>query len=34
MGVPAERAADCDALSDTLQRALATPGPYQIEALL
>jgi acetolactate synthase-1/2/3 large subunit len=34
MGVPAERAADCHALADAIQRALATPGPYLVEALL
>jgi len=34
MGVPAERAADCDALAAALGRALATPGPYLVEAVL
>jgi acetolactate synthase-1/2/3 large subunit len=32
MGVPGERADDCDALVPALRRALATPGPYLIEA--
>jgi len=34
MGVPGERADDCEAFNNALRRALATPGPYLIEARL
>jgi acetolactate synthase-1/2/3 large subunit len=34
MGVPGERAGDCDSFIAALRRALATPGPYLVEALL
>ncbi len=34
MGVPGERADSADALVASLRRALATPGPYLVEALL
>jgi acetolactate synthase-1/2/3 large subunit len=34
MGVPGERADDCETFAAALRRALATPGPYLVEALL
>ena len=34
MGVPASRVADCESLTRQLQRGLAEPGPYLIEAML
>jgi acetolactate synthase-1/2/3 large subunit len=34
MGVPATRAATCDEFADALQRALATPGPHLIDAVV
>jgi acetolactate synthase-1/2/3 large subunit len=34
MGVPAARATDCESLTRQLQRGLAEPGPYLIEAVL
>ncbi|MDX1541549.1 MAG: thiamine pyrophosphate-dependent enzyme, partial [Geminicoccaceae bacterium] len=33
MGVPGERVQDAETLTDALQRGLATPGPYLVEAV-
>jgi thiamine pyrophosphate-dependent acetolactate synthase large subunit-like protein len=34
MGVPASRAADCESLTQQIQRGLAEAGPHLIEVVL